>query len=106
MVRILEYKYHLFIRPGGDNRSSMPSSNTMKDKMEELYRNPSNILEAVKNLNERLETVEQKFDIQKIDEIKELLNSQTIIDEIIVKNSDDIKILMKVRNDNVDYTTI
>ena len=81
MVRILEYKYHSFIKPGGVNSSSMPSSNTKKDKMEELFRNQNNICEAVKNLNERLETIEEKFDDQKIDEIQEIINSQIMIDD-------------------------
>ena len=63
--------------------------------MEERHRNQSHILEAVKNLNESLETIEEKFDDQKIDEIKDLLNSQTMIN-----NSDDIKMLMKVINEN------
>ena len=38
-------------------------------------------MEAVKNLNKRLKTIEEKFDDQKIDEIKEMINSQIMIDD-------------------------
>ena len=33
-------------------------------------------------------------------EIRNLIESQAIIDEIIVKNSDDIKLMLKVKNQN------
>ena len=67
----------------------------MKLEIDELHRNQNHILEAVQNLNERLEKMEEKLDDQKCDEFKEILNSQRMIDEIIVKNSDDIALLMK-----------
>ena len=37
--------------------------------------------------------------------MNDLLNSQTMIDEIMVNNSDDIKMLMKVINENEDDAT-
>ena len=61
-----------------------------KDKIEELFQNQTYILEAVKNLNERLTSIEERLDDQRMLEVKEILESQAIIDEIIVKNTDDI----------------
>lgn len=74
---------------------STKAKSNMKLEIDELHRNQNHILEAVKNLNERLEKMEEKLDDQKCDEFKEILNSQRMIDEIIVKNSDDIALLMK-----------
>ena len=61
-----------------------------KDKIEELFQNQTYILEAVKNLNERLTSIEERLDGQRMLEVKEILESQAIIDEIVVKNTDDI----------------
>ena len=61
-----------------------------KDKIEELFQNQTYILEAVNNLNERLTSIEERLDDQRMLEVKEILESQAIIDEIIVKNTDDI----------------
>ena len=72
----------------------------MNDKIEELFRNQNHILEAVKNLNERLETIEEKYDDQRFVEVKEILKSQTMIYEIIVNNSDDIALMLKVRDEH------
>ena len=44
--------------------------------------------------------MEEKFDDQKYDDFKEILNSQRMIDDIIVKNSDDIALLIKDRATN------
>ena len=55
----------------------------MKLKIDELSRNQNHIIEAVTNLNERLERMEEKFDDEKCDEFKEIQNSQRLIDEII-----------------------
>ena len=40
--------------------------------------------------------IEEKLEDQVIDDVKEIIKSQIMIDEIIVKNSDKISILMKV----------
>ena len=54
------------------------------------------------NLNERLTSMEEKIDDQKMLEVKEILESQAIIDEIIVKNTDDIVLMKKMKQDNND----
>ena len=73
-----------------------------KDQIEELFKNQTYILDAVKNLNERLEAIEEKIDTGKIDDIKDILDSQVMIDAIIVKNSDDITVMKKVKEENGD----
>ena len=77
----------------------------IKVQIKELLENQEHILEAVKNLNERLERIEQKTNDEKLDDIKNILESQTMIDEIIVKNSDDI-ILMKKTKKNSETALI
>ena len=62
----------------------MPSSKlkNKKDQIEELLENQNFILDAVKNLNERLEAIESSSDI----------------DGVIVKNnSDDIALMKKIK---------
>ena len=50
--------------------------NNMTEKIEELYKNQNNIIDAIKNLNERLETIEDKLDDNKFNEVNEILSSQ------------------------------
>ena len=89
----------MFIRLGRVNSSaaSLLKMNKTKinDQIQELFKNQNCIIEAVENWNERLETIEEKLDEGKIDEIKEIRGSQAIIDEIAVKNSDDMKMNVK-----------
>ena len=40
------------------------------------------------------------YDDQRFVEVKEILKSQNMIDEIIVKNSDDIALMLKVRDEH------
>ena len=92
------------IRLGSVNSSENTSDkmNEHHEKVEELFQNQKYILEAVANLNERLAKIEEKIDNQNVDEVKEILNSQAIIDKIIVKNSDDILQIQKVKEENAD----
>ena len=92
------------IRLGSVNSSENTSDkmNEHHEKVEELFQNQKYILEAVANLNERLAKLEEKIDNQNVDEVKEILDSQAIIDEIIVKNSDDILQIQKVKEENAD----
>ena len=73
-----------------------------KDQIEEVLENQNHILNAVKNLNERVLAIEQKIVDGKIEEIKDIIDSQTIIDELLVKNSNDIESMKKVKGDNDD----
>ena len=71
-------------------------------KIEELFQNQTYILEAETNLNKRLTSMEEKIDDQKMLEVKEILESQAIIDEIVVQNTDDIVLMKKMKQDNND----
>ena len=70
----------------------------MKEKIGELFQNQSQILEAVKNLNERLLIIEKKA--ADVDEVKEIIDTQSTIDEILVKNCDDIALILKGKKEN------
>ena len=72
----------------------------MKKNVKELMDNQTNILEAIKYLNERIEDIIDKEKKDKCNEVKDILDSQAMIDEIIVKNSDDILIIKKTKEEN------
>ena len=71
-----------------------------KDQVEELMRNQTFILEAVQNWNERLEMIEKNYDVEKMNEIQEILDSQAVIDEVIIKKYDDIEKIKKSKDEN------
>ena len=60
-----------------------------KDQTKEILETQNYILDAVKNLNERLAAIDENL-------------GQNIIDQIIVKNSDDISLMKKVKQENVN----
>ena len=72
----------------------------IKVQTKELAENQEHILIAIKNLNERLEAIEGKTDDDNLENLKDILNSQTMIDEIIVKNSDDILRMKRTKDEN------
>ena len=73
---------------------------TLKEQVKELNDNQTHILEAVKYLNEKLEHLEERIKDDKSDEIKDIIDVQGVIDRIIVKNSDDIDIIKKKKEEN------
>ena len=74
----------------------------MKDQIDELLENQNSIVGAVKNLNERLEAIEKKMDDESIKNMKDILEGQALIDEVIVKNTDDIALMKKIKQENKD----
>jgi hypothetical protein len=60
------------------------------------------IMDALANLNDRVIAIEEKIDDSTIDDLKGVLDSQTLIDELLVKNSDDIISMKKVKQENDD----
>ena len=69
----------------------------VKEKIKELMDNQTHILEALKYLDERLINVEDKTVDSQTKEIKDILESQAMKDEIIVKNSDQILAMKKTK---------
>ena len=69
----------------------------MKNDIAELMMNQKHILEAIKYLNER---IEYKAKNENTNEVNDILESQAMIDQIIVKNSDDILIIRKTKEEN------
>ena len=67
----------------------------LKEKVIELQENQNHMLKAITNLNERLEGLEKREN-----EVQDILESQAMIDEILVKNSDDITVIKKTKEDN------
>ena len=72
----------------------------LEDQVDELMRNQNHILEAIKYLNGKVEEMIDKTEDDKSSEVGNILESQAILDEIIVKNSDDILIIKKPKDAN------
>ena len=80
-----------------------PSSTKITKKIEqidEILTNQNFILDAIQNLNKRLETIEVKYNDTKLSELNDVIETQALIDEIVVKTSDDISKMKKVREEN------
>ena len=77
-----------------------------ENQIEEILENQNHILEAVRNLNERLEAIERKVDDDKMNDLKDILESQAMIDEVLVKSSDDIALMKKMKQENRDALTL
>ena len=73
---------------------------TLKEKVIELEENQKNILEAIKYLDGQMKSNIEKNDVGKINDFNNILESQSMIDQLIVKNSDDIVLIKKTRRDN------
>ena len=67
----------------------------LKEQVMELEKNQTNMLEAITTLNDRLEAMEKKES-----NLKDFLDSQGTIDEIIVKNCDDSHIMKRTKENN------
>ena len=72
----------------------------LKKKVDKMMFDQNHILNAVKYLNERLEDIEKKK-CDKAD-MKEILESQTMV----VKNTDEIKMLITTKQENDALITI
>ena len=71
-----------------------------KIQITELFENQKNILEAVQYLNERLKAMEEKNSDKEVDDIDNILKSKVMIDKILVKNTEDISKMKKMKEDN------
>ena len=75
-----------------------------KEQINELMENQTHILNAITNFDERLKTVEDKTMENQGNYIMDILESQGMLDEIIVKSCDDILVMKKDKEENA--TTI
>ena len=72
----------------------------LKMKVKELVVNQDHMLNAIKFLSEKLEEVTEKVNNDKSD-VRELLESQAMIDALVVKTSDDILSIKKAKEENL-----
>ena len=72
----------------------------IEKKINELMENQTHMLEAIIYLDERLKKVEDETVDNQKSEVKDIFESQAMLDEIIVKNSDDILVMKKSKQDN------
>ena len=69
----------------------------IKPKIKEIVETQDHILKAIKHLNERLEALVNRRSNYNPEDVRNILQSQEMIDAIVVKNSDDILILRKIK---------
>ena len=73
----------------------------MKSQVNEIFENQDHILKAIKMLNERLNDVETKTNAEESNgDVRNILETQEMIDKIIVKNVDDIQLMKRNKDDN------
>ena len=51
-------------------------------------------------MNERLENVLETVDHEQIKDVKDIVESQAMIDQLLIKNSGDISLILKKKDDN------
>ena len=72
----------------------------IKKQVNELIENQNHILVAIKNLDGRLKEPTNKENDKESIDVRDILESQVMIDQIIVKNSDDILVMKKTKDEN------
>ena len=75
---------------------------TLDVQVRELMKNQNHMLEAIKYLDERIKDIIDKAGNDKRNEVDNILESQAMIDQIIVQNSDAIVALKKAKDENCD----
>ena len=71
-----------------------------KRDLSELMTNQKHMLVAIKYLNEQIEDILEKAKNDNKKEVENILESQAMIDKIIVKNSDDILMIKNAKEEN------
>ena len=71
----------------------------LKVKVRELMKNQDQMLNALKYLKEKLEDVTNKVNREDND-VRDILESREMVDAIVVKNSDDIASMKKMKDEN------
>jgi hypothetical protein len=64
---------------------------TLEDQVKALQKNMGGIAKLVKDLKSTVEGIEKKIVVKEMKELKEILDAQKVIDEVIVANGDAIK---------------
>ena len=80
----------------------MEQIRNIEQQVESLKNNQKHVIEALENLNQRFSSIENSIEPEQLKDIKDIIDSQSVIDEQIVKNSDDIKKLLKWKNSNLE----
>ena len=74
----------------------------IKEQIDELIQNQTHILNAIKYLDERMKTVEDKTVETQGSDIRDILQSQGMLDEMVVKSCDDILVMKKAKEENAN----
>ena len=72
---------------------------SIREQVNELMKNQRHILEAIKYLDERVENSTKKAPANENNDVQDILESQKMIDGIIVKNADDIAVIKKQKEE-------
>jgi hypothetical protein len=69
----------------------MASEKALEEQVKILQKQFGGVVKLVKDLKLTVEALGKKLDAKEIDEVKEILDAQKVIDEVIVAHSDAIK---------------
>ena len=72
----------------------------IQNQLSELTKNQRHILESIQFLNERIKDNADKVKEDESEEVENIIETQSMIDQIIVKNSDDRLIIKKIKEEN------
>ena len=64
---------------------------SIEEEVKNLHKHMGTVVKMMQNLKCSVEVLEKKMDIKQNQEIKEIIDAQSVIDEILVANSDAIK---------------
>ena len=64
---------------------------SIEEEVKNLHKHMGTVVKMMQNLKCSVEVLEKKMDIKENQEIKEIIDAQSVIDEILVANSDAIK---------------
>jgi hypothetical protein len=73
------------------NHTKMENKNSLEQQVKALQRQMGGIAKLVKDLKSSVDNLEKKRQMTENKEIQEIIDTQKVIDEIIVSNSDAIK---------------
>ena len=67
----------------------------LSERLEDLELRHSEMIEAMTNMGRIIQKIEEKIPDESLKEVKEVIGSQEVIDQLLVENSDKIKLIEK-----------
>ena len=72
----------------------------INEQIKQLMENQTHILNAIQYFDDRMTKVDEKALDKHRSDLKDIIESQTMLDEMIVKSSDDILVIKKTKGES------